>query len=127
MNTSITYNDLPPAERMVADLYATGHTKKEIAMARNRTFRTIDNQVRRLFEKTQVRKDTEFSTWYFVTRFNIPTNNLPIHKTIITFFFLLLMSLSTITEGGLLSARMNRVRTTRIEIIRRTRKDELDS
>ena len=48
MNASITYTDLPQAEREVADLYAWGMAKKEIAKVRNPSVKTVENQIRRL-------------------------------------------------------------------------------
>jgi len=100
MNTSITYNDLAPVERQVADLYVAGFTKKEIAMERKRSYYTVDTQVKALFEKTDVHKDTEFCLWYFITRFKISFDLSVLQRTITTVSLLTLISAGTIFQSN---------------------------
>lgn len=88
MNTAITYNDLPPVEREIADFYVGGLTMKEIAYKRDRSVNTVKNQIKKLFEKAGVRKDTEFAVWYFVTRFKITFELPQIKKVVATALFL---------------------------------------
>jgi len=109
MNTTISYNDLPPAEREVADLYVIGKTKKEIAMKRGRSVFTIDNQIRRLFEKTDVHKDTEFASWYYITRYDLK-------RLMITIFFLIITSLSIFEVNPLYIRVRTRTETRRKEL-----------
>ena len=117
MNSAITYNDLPKAEREVADLYAWGMTKKEIANARNKSVRTIENQIRVLFSKSGTRKDTEFASWYFCTRFSISFDLSPLKKGIISASLLLIIGFSLCFENSIVRTyRAPRVRTSRIEI-----------
>jgi hypothetical protein len=121
MNTAITYNDLPPALRDVADLYAWGNTKKEIAMKRGKSFYTIDQQVRTLFEKAGVRKDTEFTAWYFCSRFCISFDLSPLKKTIISACFLALFSITFLHETDCFRVRASRsFRTSQRNLRRRT-------
>jgi DNA-binding CsgD family transcriptional regulator len=98
MNAAITYNDLPKAEREVADLYAWGMTKKEIAIERCKSIRTIENQIRVLFSKSGVRKDTEFASWYFCTRFSISFDLYPLKKQIIAMALLILTCIGSLNE-----------------------------
>ena len=117
MNLALKYNDLPRVEREVAKLYAVGFTKKEIAARRGKSIYTIDNQIRRLFEKAEVRKDTEFTCWYFYTQFNI-------QQIVISIFFLILVSLSIFCESNPMYRTM-RMRSTRTEI-RGRRNEEIE-
>jgi DNA-binding CsgD family transcriptional regulator len=98
MNTSIAYSDLHPAEREVADLYAWGMTKKEIATQRGKSVRTIENQIRKLFEKSGVRKDTEFTSWYFCSRFKISFDLSPLTKAVVTGVFLVLIGINMLND-----------------------------
>ena len=124
MNLTLTYNDLPKVEREVADLYACGHTKKEIAMKRGRSLSTVNNQISRLFEKSNVRKDTEFTTWYFCTRFHISYDLLPIHRSFISIALLILITLSVLFETNpLYRARASRQKS-RTELVRRIRRND---
>lgn len=113
MNTLITYADLPPAEREVATLYVSGYTTKEIAAKRNRSIDTVHNQIRNLFRKTGVRKDTEFGVWYFCTRFKISFDMLPIQKVVVSCFLLFIISFQILFEAGdfLMRSRRSESRT----------------
>lgn len=114
MNTAITYDDLPPAEREVADLYAWGMIKKQIAARRGKSKHTVENQIRRLFEKTDTKTAAEFSAWYFCTRFKISLDFSPIHRAIISICLLVLLSIGSITNNSSMYCRALRTaRTTR--------------
>ncbi len=116
MNTSISYNDLPPKEREVADLYVYGLTKKEIAVSLNKAVRTVENQVRALFAKTDVHKDTEFARWYFCTRFNITFDISPLSRAIAAACLLLIVGFNIFHENNMLrSSRAARGRVARVE------------
>ncbi len=116
MNLLIRYEDLPDAEREVADLYAYGLTKKEIANVRGRSVRTVENQIRKLFQKTEVRKDTEFTRWYFCTRFKITFDLSPVMKSAVSFCLLALMFHSIYNDNNYARYRM-RTRTQIEEIV----------
>jgi DNA-binding CsgD family transcriptional regulator len=123
MNTSITYNDLSKIEREIADMYISGYTKKEIAAYRDRSYFTINNQIDKLFKKTEVRKDTEFACWYFVTRFHISFDLSPLRRAVISIFLLTILTASTILESSpFYRVRSIRARTTRTEQVRRVRR-----
>lgn len=124
MNTTITYQDLPPVEKQVAELYSLGYTKKEIAMKRGRSINTISNEIRIIFEKIDVHKDTEFCTWYFITRFHLSLDLTPLQRTLTTICLLVIISVSTLFE---INPLYRLVRSSRIKtetICSRTKRNE---
>ena len=127
MNALITYNDLHPAEREVADLYAWGMTKKEIANHRGKSVRTIENQIRKLFEKSGTRKDTEFTSWYFCSRFSISFDLSPLKRQVLAMSLLILFGFGMMNESSFIRPTRNvRSRTNTAIRIRSSRKDTIE-
>lgn len=105
MNLAISYYDLPNGEREVAELYACGLTKKEIAIARNRSIHTIGNQLKQIFIKTGTRKDTELAAWYFTTRYHLSLNIPDIARRFIALSLLALVGFSVMSEQSIVRAQ----------------------
>jgi DNA-binding CsgD family transcriptional regulator len=122
MNAKILFSDLHPAEKKVAELYAWGATKKEIANILHKSYYTIDNQIRNLFRKTGTRKDTEFSAWFFCTRFNITMSLSPFAKGIVAAFFLAIIGYGIVLDNNQVRCRVSRARISRIELVRTARR-----
>lgn len=117
---------LTKRESEIAELFAWGASKKEIA---NRLFiseRTVENHTRNIYEKTGCSKVNELSAWWFCTTFHISFNLSPLKRAVITGVFLVLM-IPQILDTDYLAIRFrnrnNEVcRVTRI----RTRRKEND-
>lgn len=83
---------LTKRETEIAELFAWGASKKEVA---NRLFvseRTVENHTRNIYEKVGCGKVNELSAWWFCTRFNISFDLSPLKQKMIAFAMLLLIS-----------------------------------
>lgn len=104
MNLSVSFTDLPLIEREVAEMYALGLTKKEIANKRHRSLRTIENQLRVIFSKLSIRKDTELTAWYFCSRYKLTFKLSPLARQIIALSFFAIICLGIYNETSMLRA-----------------------
>jgi DNA-binding CsgD family transcriptional regulator len=80
MNANAT---LTKREAQVAELFAWGAAKKDVA---NRLFiseHTVENHARAIYEKIGCGKVNELSAWWFCTRFNISFDLSPLRRAII--------------------------------------------
>ncbi|MBW1612435.1 MAG: helix-turn-helix transcriptional regulator [Deltaproteobacteria bacterium] len=59
---------LSKREYEIAELVAWGLTKKEVANRLNISFHTVSQHVRHMYEKLQIRKETDLTRWYFIQR-----------------------------------------------------------
>lgn len=76
-------NQLTDREKEVAELLAWGATKKEAAEKLFLSVFTIDNHLRKIFEKTGCNKVNELSAWWFCTKFKISFDLSPLKKSLI--------------------------------------------
>lgn len=75
---------LTKRESEIAELFAWGASKKDIA---NRLFiseRTVENHTRNIYEKTRCAKVNELSAWWFCTTFHISFDLSPLRRKIIS-------------------------------------------
>src|SRR5574344_1319889 len=75
---------LTKRETEIAELFAWGATKKDVA---NRLFiseRTVENHARNIFDKTGCTKINELSAWWFCTTFHISFDLSPLRRKIIS-------------------------------------------
>lgn len=82
---------LTKRETEIAELFAWGATKKDVA---NRLFiseRTVENHARNIFDKTGCTKINELSAWWFCTTFHISFDLSPLKQRIIALCFLALI------------------------------------
>ncbi len=91
---------LTKCEAEIAELFAWGAGKKDIA---NRLFiseRTVENHARKIYEKTGCSKVNELSAWWFCTKFHISFDLSPLKRKVIATTLVVLMcrnySISTI-------------------------------
>lgn len=80
---------LTKRESEIAELFAWGASKKDIA---NRLFiseRTVENHARNIFMKTGCQKVNELSAWWFCTTFHISFDLSPLKRKIIAYMMLL--------------------------------------
>lgn len=109
MNTN--YNQLTNREKEVAELLAWGASKKEVADKLFLSEYTVDNHLRKIFEKTGTNKVTQLCAWYFCTRFHISFNLSPLKKAIIAGVLLLCFIPSEVYAYRIRIRRTNETRT----------------
>jgi DNA-binding CsgD family transcriptional regulator len=111
---------LTKRESEIAELFAWGASKKEIANLLFISERTVENHARRIFEKTGCSKVNELSAWWFCTTFHISFSLSPIKRKFIALCFLAML-LPTIfnNDNVVVRVRTARCRTTRVQRSRR--------
>lgn len=72
--------NLTRRETEIAELFAWGASKKEVANHLYISERTVENHARNIYEKTGCSKVNELSAWWFCHRFNIPFSLSPIAR-----------------------------------------------
>ena len=116
---------LTKRESEIAELFAWGASKKDIA---NRLFvseRTVENHTRNIYEKTGCSKVNELSAWWFCTTFHISFDLSPLKRNAIAWVMLLLMIPQIIDFNNV--AVRTRTNTSRIVRVRTRRKSENDN
>ena len=76
----------------IAELFAWGASKKEVANHLNVSERTIENHARNIYEKTGCGKVNELSAWWFCTKFNISFDLSPLKRTVFSLVFLAIIT-----------------------------------
>ena len=118
-------NTLTKRESEIAELFAWGASKKDIA---NRLFiseRTVENHTRNIYEKTGCSKVNELSAWWFCKTFHISFDLSPLKRNAIAWVMLLLMIPQIIDFNNV--AVRTRANTSRIVRVRTRRKSENDN
>lgn len=80
MNTQIT---LTKRESEIAELFAWGASKSEVADKLFISEHTVENHARNIYEKIGCNKVNELSAWWFCTHFNISFDLSPLKRRII--------------------------------------------
>lgn len=109
---------LTKREAEVAELFAWGATKKDVANHLFISERTVENHARNIYEKTGVSKINELSAWWFCTNFGISFDLSPLKRKSIALALLALL-LPTIIHNNYNATRCCRTRTT---VVRRARR-----
>lgn len=87
---------LTKRETEIAELFAWGAAKKDVA---NRLFiseRTVENHTRNIYSKIGCGKVNELSAWWFCTRFDISFDLSPLKRQLTAFCMLLILIPETI-------------------------------
>jgi DNA-binding CsgD family transcriptional regulator len=86
-------------ESEVAELFAWGASKKEVAERLYISERTVENHARTIYDKTGCSKVNELSAWWFCTHFNISFDFSPLKRVIsIIIFFAFVQSNIVLTK-----------------------------
>lgn len=115
---------LTKRESEIAELFAWGASKKDIA---NRLFiseRTVENHTRNIYEKIGCSKVNELSAWWFCKTFHISFDLSPLKRQVLAVVFLFLMIPQAIDFDNV--AVRTRINTCRIVRVRTRRKTEND-
>lgn len=96
---------LTKRESEIAELFAWGASKKDVA---NRLFiseRTVENHARNIYEKTGCSKVNELSAWWFCVTFHISFELSPLKHKVLALFFLGLMMPQILSNENVVMAR----------------------
>ena len=74
---------LTKREAEIAELFAWGASKKDIAERLFISERTVENHARNIYEKTGCSKVNELSAWWFCTKFHISFDLSPLKRKFI--------------------------------------------
>lgn len=108
---------LTKREWQVATLLAWGAIKKEIADELCVSIHTIENHVRNIYEKTEVKNSSQLSAWYFCKKYDISMKLSPL-KNIVAAILLTIYISGDIT-GSCDNFTRTRNRTRSTHVIRR--------
>ena len=67
----MNHAELTKRESEIAELFAWGASKKDIANRLYISERTVENHTRNIYDKTGCSKVNELSAWWFCTKFHI--------------------------------------------------------
>lgn len=115
--------ELTKRESEIAELFAWGASKKDVA---NRLFiseRTVENHARNIYAKIGCQKINELCAWWFCTTFHISFNLSPLKRNVLAIVMLLILTPQIIGLDNQDYCRMVRVRTTRVIRARRSQND----
>ena len=117
--------DLTKRESEIAELFAWGASKKDVA---NRLFiseRTVENHARNIYAKIGCQKINELCAWWFCTTFHISFDLSPLKRKVIVGMFLMLLTPQVFALDNKEFYRVARssARVSRIIRARRTRNE----
>jgi len=78
-----TIEKLTDRESQVAERIAWGASQKEVAFDLGISRSTVDNTLRKIYQKLRIGKINELSAWWFCTHFNISFELSPLKKTLV--------------------------------------------
>ncbi|MDR2816064.1 MAG: helix-turn-helix transcriptional regulator [Proteiniphilum sp.] len=102
-------------EAEVAELFAWGASKKEVADRLYISQRTVENHSRNIYTKTGCGKVNELSAWWFCTCFNISFELSPMKRRAVALFMLLVV-LPTVWRDNCTDVFTRRARGRRAEV-----------
>lgn len=124
---------LTKRERQIAELLAWGASKKEVPDLLRKLYggkeisvHTVENITRNIYAKLHLNKASELSAWYFCECHQVDDSLSPFkraRKTALSLFLLLLL-MPQIFDADDEALRPQRVRTTRVERVVRSRKQD---
>ena len=117
--------ELTKRESEIAELFAWGASKKDVA---NRLFiseRTVENHARNIYAKIGCQKINELCAWWFCTRFHISFDLSPLKRKVIVGMFLMLLTpqVFAIEHQDYCRTMRTSTRTTRTIRARRSRNE----
>ena len=117
---------LTKRESEIAELFAWGASKKDIANRLYISERTVENHDRNIYVKIGCQKVNELSAWWFCTNFHISFDLSPLtRRAIATCLLVLVVFQMTFNSDTIIRAQRTQARTTRVRSARR--KNESDN
>lgn len=114
--------ELTSRQNEIAELFAWGASKKEVADRLFMSVRTVENHARTIYQKIGIQKVNELSAWWFCTHFNISFDLSPLKRKAVALMLLAVIS-ATIVQGNRQDIVRLRTRTCRVNY--RTSKQEV--
>lgn len=123
-----TLAKLTARETEIAELFAWGASKKEIANHLNVSERTVENHARNIYLKIGCGKVNELSAWWFCTKFKISFELSPLKRKIVSLcmLFILIPQIYGNCDDMIRHTRA-RTRTSNVRNCRSRRKNESDN
>ena len=117
---------LTTREAEIAELFAWGASKKDIAERLFISERTVENHARNIYEKTGCSKVNELSAWWFCTKFHISFDLSPLKRKFIatTLVALLIPQIFNFDNVAIRVRTRNTCRTVRVARSRRKFEDD---
>lgn len=115
--------NLTSREKEIAELFAWGATKKEVALHLFISERTVENHARNIYEKTGCNKVNELSAWWFCFRFRIPMTLSPLARGVIASLILAVYVYGAVNDIS--THQIMRISSPRLttRVVRSSRKD----
>lgn len=114
--------NLTKRESEIAELFAWGASKKDVANRLNISERTVENHARNIYAKIGIQKVNELCAWWFCTTFHISFDLSPLKRNMIAWCFLMMLTPQVFALDNHQYCRAS-VRTTRTIRARRSRQD----
>lgn len=118
------FAELTKRESEIAELFAWGASKKDIATRLYISERTVENHTRNIYEKVGCSKVNDLSAWWFCTNFHISFDLSPFKRNVITTILLVLMIPQMIDfDNTAIRMRNTTCRTVRVRARRKSEND----
>lgn len=114
---------LTKRESQIAELFAWGASKKDIAQRLFLSERTIENHARNIYEKTGCQKVNELAAWWFCKTFHISFDLSPLKQKMVALMFLAILIPQAFAMDQEYCRTMRTPRTTRTIRARRARRE----
>lgn len=112
-----TTANLTNRETEIAERIAWGSSQKEVANDLGISRHTVDNILRKIYQKLKIGKINELSAWWFCSHFNISFDLSPLQRTCVTMSLLAIFIYGEFNNVECYRSRNGRGRT-RTEIVR---------
>lgn len=117
---------LTKRESEIAELFAWGASKKDVAKRLFISERTVENHTRNIYEKTGCSKVNELSAWWFCKTFHISFELSPFKRNAITMVMIMLM-IPQIMDFDNMAIRMRTNSCRVVRVVRARRKSGNDN
>lgn len=120
----MNHAELTKRESEIAELFAWGASKKDIANRLYISERTVENHTRNIYDKTGCSKVNELSAWWFCTKFHISFDLSPLKcKTISMMLIALMIPQIMNYDNKMIRVRNNTCRVVRVRARRKSEND----
>lgn len=120
----MNHANLTKRESEIAELFAWGASKKDVASRLFISERTVENHTRNIYEKTGCSKINELSAWWFCTKFHISFDLSPLKRKTISIILLVLIIPQIMNyDNNMIRVRNNSCRVVRVRARRKSEND----
>lgn len=120
----MNHAELTKRESEIAELFAWGASKKDIANRLYISERTVENHTRNIYDKTGCSKVNELSAWWFCTKFHISFDLSPLKRKTISMMLIALMIPQIMNyDNKMIRVRNNTCHVVRVRARRKSEND----